>query len=176
MLAHVWSAIGGPFLWGGGRPALELRVQAAVSTVLVLALLLASGGSLVVLAWTVCGVYWIRAIWTTSVTARSMGLGLAVPGTVFVRGLAAGLGIGGVLLGLDLLLRSLAVLPPVRLLLEGVVGALALLVLMRVGAAWLVHAVASDGLRRLAKHLPPRLQGVLQAILPMFSNPRSKAG
>lgn len=80
---HALMAIAGPILWGRGRTGVEVKVQAVVAAVLAMVLMLLMDRSLTVLAWAVCGVYVLRAIWMTAALAQD----LAIPATRILRAL-----------------------------------------------------------------------------------------
>jgi lipopolysaccharide exporter len=63
---HSVMALAGPVLQGSGRVTRELWRQLISATIMLLALMIAGRVSLVVLAWTVCGVYVIRCLLMTS--------------------------------------------------------------------------------------------------------------
>lgn len=81
---HALMAIAGPILWGRGRTGVEVKVQAVVAAVLAVLLLVLMDRSLTVLAWAVCGLYVLRAIWMTVALARD----LTIPAARILRALA----------------------------------------------------------------------------------------
>lgn len=62
MMFHVFVAASGPLLWGKQRADLELRAQIVCITLMIVCLPLAARHSLELAAWTVLGVYAIRAV------------------------------------------------------------------------------------------------------------------
>lgn len=71
---HALMAVAGPVLWGAGRTTVELKVQTGVAAALLLTLWLLRHESLSVLAWGVCAVYMLRAVWMTLALRRALAL------------------------------------------------------------------------------------------------------
>lgn len=71
---HAIMAVGGPVLWGLGRAGLELKVQSWIACLFLLVLLLAARYSVEVIAWGVLAVYVLRALWLTSLVAKTAGI------------------------------------------------------------------------------------------------------
>lgn len=63
MALHAVMAIAGPVLWGRGEARQEFKVQFVTAALLVLCLIWAAGQSVQALAWVVCAVYLLRAVW-----------------------------------------------------------------------------------------------------------------
>lgn len=70
MPLHAIMALAGPVIWGKGVVEKEFRVQSFVAVLFVVALGLASRGSLVLLAWAVLFVYSVRLVLMTRETLR----------------------------------------------------------------------------------------------------------
>jgi len=70
MPVHAAMAIAGPILWGCGMVGKELKVQFWIALLLIGAIFVSARFSLEVLAWSVFGVYLVRAVWITSVLLR----------------------------------------------------------------------------------------------------------
>lgn len=70
MPVHAVMALAGPVIWGKGMVEKEFRVQSFVALLFVVALGLASRGSLVLLAWAVLLVYSMRLVLMTLATVR----------------------------------------------------------------------------------------------------------
>lgn len=74
MLAHAVTGLAGPLIWGTGKVERELRVQASMALTMVAVLLIASRFSLVAVAWSVCGVYFLRSWLMTRAAVRLLDI------------------------------------------------------------------------------------------------------
>lgn len=115
MPVHAAMAIAGPILAGRGMIGKELKVQFWVALLLIGAILVSARFSLEVLAWSVFGVYLVRAVWMTVVLTRVLGLPARAALTSLRGALPFSLAIAGILFAADHWLQMLGVLAPLRL-------------------------------------------------------------
>lgn len=147
---HALMAVAGPILWGRGRTGVELKVQIAVAVALLVVLMLLIRYSLTVLAWGVCAVYAVRAIWMTAALARELDIPLAR----IVRALRSPLLVTAaamfLLAGIEILLTGMHAGAVLRL--AGLIGAAGAGLLL-VGVLW-PRQVLGDELAFLVARLP----------------------
>lgn len=123
MPVHAAMAIAGPILGGRGMIGKELKVQFWVALLLIGAILVSARFSLEALAWSVFGVYLVRAVWMTAVLIRVLGLPARAPLTSLRGVLPFSLVIAGSLFAADYSLQMLGVLAPLRLVFALALGA-----------------------------------------------------
>ena len=123
MPVHAAMAIAGPVLAGRGMVGKELKVQFWSALLLIGAIFVSTRFSLEVLAWSVFGVYLVRAVWMTAVLIRVLGLPASAPLTSLRGALPFSLVIAGSLFAADYWLQMLGVLAPLRLVFALALGA-----------------------------------------------------
>lgn len=123
MPVHAAMAIAGPILWGCGMVGKELKVQFWVALLLIGAIFVSARFSLEVLAWSVFGVYLVRAVWITAVLIRALGVP-AHAALAPLRGtLPFSLVLAGTLFAVDHGLQMLGILAQLRLVVALTLGA-----------------------------------------------------
>ncbi len=127
MPVHAAMAIAGPILAGRGMIGKELKVQFWVALLLIGAIFVSARFSLEVLAWSVFGVYLVRAVWMTVVLMRVLGLPASAALTSLRGALPFALAIAGILFAADYWLQMLGVLAPLRLVFALALGAVLVL-------------------------------------------------
>lgn len=148
MVMHSLMAVAGPVLWGKGAVDAELKIQALVAVVLVLALVLASRQSVATMAWAVFAVYTLRFVAMTAVLLRL----LKIPFVAFFGAVRGGLIAGCVVvLGTSILDAHLGYLAPLARLVADIGLAGAMLVLL---ACSLPGLVVSKELGLLLQRVP----------------------
>jgi O-antigen/teichoic acid export membrane protein len=154
-------ALSGPLLMGVGRPGVEFRAQALSAVVTVLALILAAAYSLVVLAWTLFGVFLIRfylvtrnALQATTGTWSDVLRALISPMTVAAF-------IAAAVKGVDLVAVTAQMTAGLRLMLAAFVGAASLLTSLVVLRRWLF----SGDVAWFVNSIQGRLPGIVTRVL-----------
>lgn len=145
MPVHAVMAIAGPILWGRGMVGKELRVQFWVALLLVGAIVVSARLSLEVLAWSVLGVYLVRAIWLTAVLLRVLDVPVYAALAPLRGTLPFALAIAAMLFAADHWLQVLGMLAPLRLVVALILGA----ALAIVGGLLCVRFIVGPDLARL---------------------------
>lgn len=149
----IWG-VTTPLLWTGGHASKEFRVQLPIALIWIAACWIAAQQSIEMVAWTVlvlfvirCGVMVASAIRTLNMDA--LALWHSARGGLFISPLLA-----MVVFGFDFLCHALPHLA--LLILDGLVGAIGLVALLRI-FPWVIGIELAQLLRRILDRLPAKI-------------------
>jgi lipopolysaccharide exporter len=172
MIAQMVMGLSTPVLWASGATRRELELQIPIAVVWVVGLwLVAQNGSLIVLAWCVAGLFFIRAAVLIGATLRAIEMPFADLAARCRAGLWLSLIVGFAGLAMDRWLGA-RVGQGVWLLIADVLACgVAMLVGMR-----LLHATVDDDIRHLLSALASKVPGdnghrLLRTLIPMRARP-----
>jgi O-antigen/teichoic acid export membrane protein len=149
----IWG-VTTPLLWTGGHASKEFRVQLPIALIWIAACFIAAQQSVETVTWTVlvlfvirCGVMVVSAIRTLNMDA--FDLWCSVRGGLFISPLLA-----MVVFGFDFLCNSIPHIA--RLVLDGLLGAIGLVALLRI-FPWVIGVELAQLLRRVLDRLPAKV-------------------
>lgn len=167
MPLHAVMAVGGPVLCGKGLVGLELKIQAWVAAVFVIAAYAAAQFSLEALAWSVFALYFLRAVWMIQTVLQALEVSwlrflLVIRGGLFLSVVA----VPG-LLGIEQLLSVGNMPVAVKLPVEALTGASLVIVIyaffgriiLAEETIWLLH--------RIGERAPARFRNLFMRCLPV---------
>jgi PST family polysaccharide transporter len=154
----------GPVLTGLGRPERELWPQAITCGVAAIAYFIAARFSLIALAWTVCGVNFLRFLLLAITAFSILRMSWMKVGAMFIRGLVFSGAFGTCMWLLDRNIRVVIASPAVRLAVIFTFSVVALMLLLWYKARWLIGISTIAILRRYTSVFPAWIGAHLQSI------------